>query len=328
MALSTRFIDEHIAKWEAELDKPWYPYRKKWPSRLFHHAPLENAAAILLDGNLRSRADPGNQRGRDVAAAGVIDNRDDAHQFGRLYFRPKTPTQWHIEGIRRPEECAYGEATHAPILYMMVFDARSVLTRPGVRFGDRNMQLGTAVVGDGEQFFGDIPFDKVFHEGGTGGDRSIVDRRCAEVLVPSPLPLGGTLQTVFCRTSAERQTLLHALGDQATKWKDRLVVSDDTLVFNRRYVFVEEVSLRSDGVTFQLSPRYDRAEVAVTLQVRNAKGELVVDFTRSKMPAVPDPPSKRWWVRHDLRNGSYTVQLTLEGHLAFRADLALGDKLI
>ncbi len=328
MALGEAVVDEHIRKWKAELDKPWYPYRTKWPDRLFHHSPLENAVSILRDGNLRSRLDPANRRTKDVAAAGVIDNRDEAHQFGRLYFRPKTPTQWHIEGIRRADECAYGEATHAPILYMMVFDARSILTKPGIRFSDRNMQLGNAEVGSGEDFFGEIPFAKVFHEGTTGGDRTIIDHRCAEVLVPSPLELSGTLQTVFCRTNAERQTLLYALGDQASQWKDKLVVSDDTLVFNRRYVFVEEVTLRSDGVTFQISPRYDRADISITLKVRNTKGETVVDFRRSKMPATPDPPSKRWWIERDLRNGKYEVELSLEGHMAFRAELTLGDKLI
>jgi hypothetical protein len=72
MALAPAFIDAHIHKWETALKSAFYPYRQKWPSRLFHHAPIENALKILTDGHLRSRADPKNQRTKDVAAAGVI----------------------------------------------------------------------------------------------------------------------------------------------------------------------------------------------------------------------------------------------------------------
>lgn len=70
MALTTNFIKAHILKWEAALSSPYRSYRSKWPSRLFHHAPIENAVKILRDGNLRSRDDAANQRAKDVAAPG------------------------------------------------------------------------------------------------------------------------------------------------------------------------------------------------------------------------------------------------------------------
>ncbi len=76
MALSTAFIEAHIAKWEEALTKPWYPYRSKWPSRLFHHAPIENAVKILLDGHLRSRDDPNNQKAKDEREVGSFDTND------------------------------------------------------------------------------------------------------------------------------------------------------------------------------------------------------------------------------------------------------------
>jgi hypothetical protein len=148
-----------------ELTKPWYAYRANWPSRLFHHAPIENAVLLLKDGNLRSRKDDKNARASDVAAAAVLASREDAHDFARLYFRPLTPTQWHIEGIRKSTECSYGEASHAPILIMFVFSARSVLQSPGVKFSDRNMQISGVQPSDTEIYFSNIPFDKVFHVG-------------------------------------------------------------------------------------------------------------------------------------------------------------------
>ena len=216
MALSPAFVEEHIFKWESELNKPWNSYRAKWPSRLFHHAPIENAVALLQDGNLRSRNDPANVRRRDVAAAAVISARSHAHDSARLYFRPMTPTQYHIEGIRKAGECSYGDASHAPILVMFVFNARSVLLSNGVKFSDRNMQLGGAEPNDSEIYFANIPFEKVFHVGSIGNDRTIIEHRCAEVLATSPLPLAGTLQWIYCRTLAERETLCDLLGPNAT----------------------------------------------------------------------------------------------------------------
>jgi hypothetical protein len=185
VGLSQAFVDDHILNWEARLQSAYYPHRRYWPSRLFHHSPLQNAVKIIRDGNLRSRSDPKNSRERDVAAEGVIDNRRYAHPRVRLYFRPRTPTQYHIEGIRKEGEFKYGENTHAPVLVMFVLDARRVLTREGVEFCDRNMQLASACPSSDPEYFGNIPFAKVYHEGNTGGDPTIRQHRCAEVLALS-----------------------------------------------------------------------------------------------------------------------------------------------
>jgi ssDNA thymidine ADP-ribosyltransferase, DarT len=330
MALSAAFIEAHIAKWEQALTSPWRPYRSKWPSRLFHHAPIQNAAQILLDGNLRSRVDPENQRNRDVAAPGVIDARDHAHNSARLYFRPRTPTQYHIEGIRKPGECQYGDDTHAPVLVMMVFTARSILAIPTIKFCDRNMQLGNAEPGDSEEYFSNIPFDRVFHEGSTGGDRTIIEHRCAEVLATSPLLLVGHLQWIYCRTAAERETLLHMLGDRQSEWSERILISDDLLVFERKHVFVESVSMSPEGIIFQLSPRADLKNVAVKVRAWDREGKQVIDFSNSDLAARPPAPStsNRWRVAATLPNGTYLAQIDLEGHLAFQGNLIVGDRLV
>ena len=55
MGLSSGFISAHITEWEKQLGTPFQAYRAKWPSRLFHHAALENAALILRSGKLLSR---------------------------------------------------------------------------------------------------------------------------------------------------------------------------------------------------------------------------------------------------------------------------------
>lgn len=327
MALTADFADAHVTRWEQTLTSPFHPYRSKWPSRLFHHAPIENAVKILLDGNLRSRDDPGNMRAKDVAAPGVIDARNHAHSSARLYFRPRTPTQYHIEGIRKKGECQYGDDTHAPVLVMMVFNARPILTLRGTKFCDRNMQLGHAEPGDSEEYFSKIPFEKVFHEGGISGDRSIIEHRCAEVLAPSPLPLDKNLQWVFCRTAAERDTLLYLLGNKQAEWSARIHISDDLLLFERRHVFVDSVFLAANGINFQLSPRADLRNISVAVFVWDDKGKLVKSFHNGDMAARPPAPSTntRWRVEANLASGTYLVQIDLEGHFAFKAFMTLGE---
>lgn len=327
MALSAAFVDQHIAHWQGQLTSPYYAHRRHWPSHLFHHAPLENAVAILRDGCLRSRNDADNLRTRDVAAPGVIDARDHAHDSVRLYFRPKTPTQWHIEGIRKPGECHYGDDAHAPVLVMFLLDARSVLTLPDIRFSNKNMQIADTVAGDDEAYFDQIPFAKVFSEGSTGGDRSFTDARCAEVLAPSPLNLGDTLRGICLRSEPEKETLLHMLGEQRADWEPYCHVSDALKVFQKEYTFVDVLRLTSEGVIFRLNARKDGARIKVKIDVWDGRERHVVDFYNESHEPVPEDPHNNWIWRHPLPHDMYRVEVRLEGQLAYQSYMVLGDTL-
>src|SRR5258708_21865845 len=127
MALTLSRIDRHIAEWVGKLSTGAFLHRSQWPPRLFHHSPIENAAQILKAGQLLSRNDSNGRRKLDVADTSVIQNRDRAHQFARLYFRPRTPTQYHIEGVRKIGEYYNADPNaHAPTLVMLIFDSRKI----------------------------------------------------------------------------------------------------------------------------------------------------------------------------------------------------------
>jgi hypothetical protein len=146
----------------------------------------------------------------------------------------------------------------------------------------------------------------------------------AQRFSPSPLPLSECLQWIYCRSAAERDTLLYFLGGTASRWERVVKVSEDLKVFQREYVFVEEVGIRNDGVAFRLNPRLDRRSVRVSIEIWNAKGVLVHRFTHSGMPAVPDLPAVKWITNHPLTNGRYRARIILEGQLAFESQLRLG----
>lgn len=328
MGLTKAFVDQHIEHWGQILGGSGYPYRAKWPEHLFHHSPLENVVKILREGILCSRVDPRNKKAKDIAGAGVIDTRDMAHEFVRLYFRPRTPTQFNIEGVRKLAECArFGKEAHAPVLYMLVLDSRSVLTLQETCFSDRNMQIGQVIPGRDANYFSNIPFWKVFHEGAFGGDQSIKAHRCAEVLAPSPLALDDCLRWIYCRSEAEKKTLQYSLGAAAKKWSPYMIVSDDLRVFQKEFVFVNEVFLANDGVVFRLNPRKDSQTVEMRIQCWNSKGQQLLQQHFTNLSPIP-PNAKYWRSAVRLQNGAYRVRIELEQHLAFEAALSLGPVLL
>ncbi|MFN7387892.1 DarT ssDNA thymidine ADP-ribosyltransferase family protein [Brevundimonas sp.] len=325
MGLTAACARAHIEHWTNYYSQS---YRTKWPSRLFHHAPLENALEILRSGLLQSRKATQGLRAKDVAAVGVIGTNDVAHDSVRCYFRPRTPTQFHIEGIRKDSDCQLGVNAHAPVLVMFVLHAEPILTLPATRFSDRNMQKGGVRVGDDDEFFASIPFELVYHEGAYSQDQSeIKDRRAAEVLITSPLQLERALQWVLCRSDPERDTLLYLLGQQADHWRAKVLVSDDIKVFQKSYPFVQHASLSNAGFIFQVNPRPDRGSVAVVIDIWNQEtGQHVANFT-DVARQFPPPTSARWIYRTPIADGRYRVRMTLEGHLAYEAVQEVGGHL-
>jgi ssDNA thymidine ADP-ribosyltransferase, DarT len=323
MGITADRARQHILEWQEKLTAPAYAHRARWPSRLFHHAPIENAASILRDGQLLSRNDSQERRKLDVAGASVIQNRILAHQFARLYFRPRTPTQYHIEGVRSPSD--YYDGAHAPTLVMLIFDSLRILTQEGVGFSTGNMQASLTPHGFNDEFFDSVDFAKVFHQGGIGGDYSIINCRCAEVLVPSPMPIADVITSIYCRSEAERMTLLHDLGPrQRRKWGDRIQVSDDLRVFEKRFTFVEHVSLQHNGVVFRLHPSPQK--VALNIKVWKWGGRPVFEKSLSALPTIPTDRDKTSWITSaKLDDGEYRVQITIEGCRVFEDRILLGD---
>ena len=327
MALSAEYVNAHVEHWSQKLRSEFFPHRKYWPTRLFHHAPIENALAILREGCLRARADRENCHPRDVAAPGVINTRDHAHGRVRLYFRPKTPTQYSIEGIRKAGECQYGETTHLPIIVMFAFDSKKILLKDDVEFSDRNMQLNDASVGNDEQFFAQIDFEKVYHEGNIGGNREIIDCRCAEVMHSSPLDLHDCLEEIFFRSKAERDTLLYRLGEVGNRWNDICYVSDALKVFQKDYSFVDHIELKPDGLVFKLNPRRDHNNVKVRIVIEVEAGQKFLDVTYDSLLAKP-PGGGNWIAKVKLEQGRYLVKLWIEDHLAFENLMSLESELL
>ncbi len=318
MGISIEKAQIHIAKWCDSLSVPTaYNYRRKWPKYLFHHASLTNATGILQSGALFSRDDAAETAHDDVAPAEVIARRADAHKFARLYFRPRTPTQYRVEGIRKVNECYEGATNHVPVLYMLVFSAETVLTLQETQFSNGNMQSPQTRFDGSEEFFDSIQFDKVFHEGSFNQSErdNIVKARCAEVLTTSPLYLNEHLRFILCRSEAERHTLLNSYPEADVSLRSRIRTVTEVGIFQSEYTYVKGVDLLPDSCLIQFAPRRDGKLVECELFVKDSNGMII-----RHLPQRLIDPAKRLRVNvgQRLDTGKYMVEVHLESHLAYR----------
>lgn len=246
-------IEQHIQHWSERLrGLNW------WPRFVYHFTDVNNASRIIELGQLFSRTEC-IQRGLMIIDNANIDiihqTRPEHLDYVRLYFRPRTPTQYRNEGIRPLKQRDSGGA-HCPIPVFFCFDAFGILSRSDSEFSNGNMASQEVAKGSSREFFSSIPFQFVFHNGSFSRDTrdTIIFHRNAEVLVPKSLELRPHLKFIACRSAAERQTLLYLLPEKLRNTFSTIIRIGDTGMFERKWTFVEEVTVVEESVIFQFNP--------------------------------------------------------------------------
>jgi len=192
----------------------------------------------------------------DNANVEVIQQTQREHlDFVRLYFRPRTPTQFRNEGIR-PIGQRDGSGAHCPVPVFFCFDTLGILSMDESEFSNGNMASIDVEHHSDREFFLSIPFQYVFHNSWFSSDmrHTIVFHRNAEVLVPHRLPLKPHLKFIACRSAAERQTLLHFLPPRFRRSWSPLIRIGESGFFERKWTFIEEVVVVDDKVVFRFNP--------------------------------------------------------------------------
>ena len=314
MTISDEVFENHAEKWSKILAKGYYQYRRNWPRRLFRHEPVENAALIINSGQLLSRVQARGKIARDIADAQVLATQKAAHSKARLYFRPLNPTQYHVEGIRRAGDFFNGDPTnHAPVLVIFVFESKYILQTEGVMFSDGNMQRNETEVYSDEAEFISLPFDQIYHTGPYSSGEDIKRRRCAEVLLPSPLALDDRLQAVMCRSPAERSFLLHLLTPERREtWANRVRVYSEPGLFEDRFLYVKTVTLSSGELGATVKLRHDGARFKIRMKVSGSG----VDHDGE---GSGTGGAWRLALNPRLGPGDYLVELWLDDCLAYQA---------
>ena len=126
----------------ADASDKLYGNNKWWPKCFFHFTDVHNAVGILIDGKILSRRDA-LAHGRmlsDNASNRVISNTDEETlKFARLYFRPRTPTQFHNEGYKPKLVRDQEINASCPVPVFILLDSAKVLELDDVYFVEKGM---------------------------------------------------------------------------------------------------------------------------------------------------------------------------------------------
>ena len=292
--------------------------RRWWPNYLFHFTDIQNAVKILVRGQLLSRAqlEASGEQFKDAASPDVIEQTDERWKdYVRLYFRPRTPTQYRNEGLRPKSKLELGGA-HCPVPIYLLFDSKEVLCRQDTLFSPGNLAAGAEPVGDAKGLK-QIRFKQVYHDVWLYPDErsTIIFRRHAEVIVPQRLNL-NSLRQICCRSEAEYQTLLYLLPPLTRRrWIQNIIPGAKLNLFFKRWTFVEAVELNAKQVMFRFNkgtstPGPFHARVEIT-EIQANDRYLWEDREYSANDVLTLP-------LHKLRHPEdYTVKLFLDMHLAY-----------
>lgn len=153
----------HVARWEKQLKKEG---RAWWPRFVYHYTDVNNAINMLNTGVLYSRAEAVTRElmVNENANPEIISSTDQEHlDFVRLYFRPRTPTQYVNEGIKPPSQRGNG---HCPVPVFFVFDLVGVVGRDDARFSKGTLASYRHGHSDQRDYFvNSIPWRDVYGDG-------------------------------------------------------------------------------------------------------------------------------------------------------------------
>lgn len=231
--------------------------RSWWPRFVFHHTDVRNAVEILKGGKLLSRSQLEKQ------GQMIVDNASPQIVAGthpyvkgcvRLYFRPKTPTEYRSEGIRPRDKRELGGA-HCPMPVFFLFDATDILSRQDCQFSSGNLAASGTHIFSTAAELRRLDFRRIYHVGQIpSNERKIVHCRNAEVIIPDQLDL-ASLEYIFCRSPAERETLIYLLPDAISRrWSKKILIESKSDLFHRNWSFVETADLTDSDLSFQFSP--------------------------------------------------------------------------
>jgi len=304
---------------EANKKLPWLTaYQKKWVDRLFHFTDISNAVKILKDGKLLSRSMLENSDNgfTDIASPGVIASTvPEWKKYVRLYFRPKTPTQYCNEGIR--PEANRSLNSHCPMPIFFIFDAKEILTKVKTKFSNGNLGSHFTEVDETAIFLKSLPFEKIYHDSWMSNDKksSIVFHRNAEVLVPKFMDLSNLL-AIYCRSQAEFETFIHLLPSNIRrKLRGKIGVSTGNRLFFKQWTYVERASISSSEISFSFNPS------STISKPFTAKLEILEEETKDKYIWQDNSfyADKKISFGNSLKYpNKYTISLSLDNCIAYK----------
>lgn len=307
--------------------RAWLGDRKVWVDYLFHFTHLKNVVNILKSEFLYSRGELKckNICFSDSASSQVIRRqaRSELADQVRFYFRPRTPTTYHMEGFK-PLDKRFHDA-HCSLPVYLLFDIRGVISLNETRFSNGNLASGYSSLFSLADDFTRLSFGDIYHDGPyPEEDRDLIRRtRQAEVIYPKKISLDH-LKYIYCRSQAEKETLKNLLTtDLWRKWDSKVLVPRNPReLFQMHCLHVSEVALAKESINFDLHAPTEPAwcgpfSVKVTVIDHNDQ-QTHIPFQRRFTNIVKDWPGLRLNVDlSKINSENYTAKATIDDELAY-----------
>ena len=307
--------------------QPWLGNRIWWTNYLYHFTDIKNAVSVLNAGFLYSRNDASDQNliVQDSASPQIIDNTENTLTgYVRFYFRPLTPTAYMNEGFR-PQPKLY-QGAHCPVPIYFLFDLREVITLKDTSFSDGSLARRDHRILNSSNDFARLPFRDIYHNVGWGHedqDRQdeIKNRRHAEVIHPHRISLDH-LTYIVCRSQAEYKTLYNLLSSTVwSRWKNKVAVGKNRMLFNNEWLFVKEVTLSQAsvkvGFNFPDHPRF-YGPFSIRVDVVDNLTGVSGYFEQNYQNIVFELRGPQLEINiSDLRLSNYTARISIDDILAY-----------
>lgn len=168
------------------------PPRAYWPRWAYHFTSLGNAASIIRSGHIysRDRCATLDIQAHDTADREIIGLTPAAHRFVRLYFRPRTPMQYGVEGVLPRHSIRHGAHCPAPVFFL--FPSARLIGQESVAFSNGNFARTESQLGSTAVELMSLPFREILSSGPMleATKNATKFHRQAEILVSGPTITG------------------------------------------------------------------------------------------------------------------------------------------
>ncbi len=307
--------------------QPWIGNRKWWPDYLFHFTDIKNAVSVLNSGFLFSRAEAERQKIlKENSASQQIISQTSAEltDHVRLYFRPHTPTTYHMEGFK-PLNQLFQDA-HCPVPVYFLFDMREVITLNNTRFSNGNLAAYNSNIFTSADDFTQLSFEDIYHNTPFREELPeerayITTARQAEVIYPKKISL-DYLKYIGCRSQAEYDTLRNLLPPAVWKqWQSKIAISKGQRLFNKEWLYIEDVTLtkKNINIKFNLPKKCEYfGPFKIGFDIKDLRTNNPYPFTKKYSDIVSKFRDKSLDLNlSGIDMSAYDVKVSIDGKLAY-----------
>lgn len=314
MAISLARAQRHVREWSEKLAP--YEARKWWPRYLYHACDVTVVRHIIESDRILSRnlATQGVGLVCDVANQGALWNNPAAHEFVRLYFRPKNSFHFKTEGIKSLSD-PFRRNPHMSIPILFMFDFVELMSDARSMFLHENFANSGAAPLSGDDFFDSLRFDDIYHDSPVNDQNrdKITRSRMAEVVVPHELPL-SFCKAILVRNPFDQRTVEHFCNGPAIG--KRIYVDVRGGGFLKKGMYLKSASFRDETLIFCFNSPIKGPQQTYSVRVQHGSYAQSLDL-----------PSGNWSIRTG-NSAHVPVRIDIENALAFFGLLPAGENAV